>query len=102
MKKKIVSFLAGMIFMIVFGIVDNGLLFIGMDINPFADMFKDPQLSAMYGNTFSDVAGAILGVIVAWFFLKVFKVEPSEHISVQVFGVFIGCMIPIIIYMLFR
>ena len=65
-------------------------------------MFEDPQLSAMYGNLFSDVAGAILGVIVARIFLKVFKVEPSEHISVQILGVAIGCIIPIIIYIFIK
>ena len=99
MKTKIISFFAGMLFMMVFGIIDNAFLFVGMDwMSPLVNMFKDPQLSAMWGNTFSDGIGAIAGIVVSYVFLKVFKVKPSDHITVEVIGVLIGCLIPILVY----
>jgi hypothetical protein len=52
----------------------------------------------MWGNTFSDGIGAIAGVVVSYVFLKVFKVKPSDHITVEVVGVLIGCIIPILVY----
>jgi len=101
MKAKIVSYFAGMLFMITFGIMDNAFLVKGMDwFNPLVDMFSDPKLSAMIGNTISDVIGAVAGVIVSWIFLKLFKVTPSEHILVEILGVVTGCLIPIFIYLL--
>ena len=101
MKAKIVSFFAGMLFMIVFGFIDNAFLYLGMDINPFLNASQSPMLSAMWGNTFSDVIGAIFGVIIASLFKKLFDVKPSEHLLVEIVGVLIGCLIPIIIYMMF-
>ena len=100
MKDKVISFLAGMIFMITFGVVDNAFLFIGMDINPFIDAYTDPMLSAMWGNTFSDLAGAIIGVAMATLFKKMFDVKPSEHLLVEILGVTVGCLIPIAIYLI--
>lgn len=100
MKKKVISFFAGMLFMIVFGIIDNLGLILGMDINPFISATDDPLLSAMWGNTFSDFLGAVVGMIISYSFLKVFKVKPSENIFVEIVGVTIGCIIPIIFYVI--
>lgn len=101
MQDKLVSFFAGMIFMIVFGIIDNAFLFIGMDVNPFLDAHVSPMLSAMWGNTFSDVIGAVFGVVVASLFKHMFDVKPSEHLLVEIVGVFVGCLIPIALFMMF-
>ena len=101
MKNKILSFVAGIIFMTIFGIVDNAGIVWGMNIfNPMIDMFSDPKLSAMIGNTYSDILGAIAGLIISWGFLKIFKVEPKENIFSELIGVTIGCLIPIGIYIL--
>lgn len=86
--------------MIVFGIIDNAGIVLGMDINPFLRPHQNPILSAMIGNTFSDILGAIAGLIVSYLFLKMFKVKPLENIFVELIGVTIGCIIPIIIYIL--
>ena len=102
MKAKVLSFFAGIIFMMVFGIIDNAGIVLGMDIfNPIVNMFGDPKLSAMLGNTFSDVLGAIGGLMISWLFLKLFKVKPMENIFSELIGVTIGCLIPIGIYLLF-
>ena len=101
MKAKVISFFAGTIFMVVFGFIDNLFLFVGMDVfSPIVDMFKDPQLSGMLGNTFSDVIGAIAGAVVSYMFLRIFKIKPSEHLMVEIIGVTIGCIIPIGLYIL--
>ena len=86
--------------MITFGIVDNAFLFIGMDISPFLNVYTDPMLSAMWGNTFSDLIGAVIGVIIASLFKKMFDVKPSVHLLVEIIGVTVGCLIPIGIYLL--
>ncbi len=97
-KDKVVSFIAGMLFMTVFGIIDNGFLAIGMDINPFLKPEDNPLLSSMIGNTFSDIIGAFAGIFVALLFEKCFSVKPSTHLMVEVVGVTVGCIIPILIY----
>jgi hypothetical protein len=99
MKAKALSLIAGMLFMITFGIIDNVFLIIGMDMNSMLiDPHVQPLLSAMVGNTISDVLGAVAGVIVAALFVKLFKVEKSESLFVEIVGVLIGCIIPIIIF----
>ena len=101
MKAKIVSFIAGLIWSVVFGIVDNAFLWLGMDNNPWLPASEDPILSGMYGNLFSDFWGAIIAMLVSYIFLKLLKVKPSEHILIEIIGVTIGCLIPIGIYLLF-
>jgi len=46
--------------------------------------------------------GSIIGVILAWAFMKTFKVKPSDHILIEVIGISIGCILPIIIYLIIR
>jgi hypothetical protein len=99
MKAKALSLIAGMLFMITFGIIDNVFLIIGMDMNSaLINPHTQPLLSAMVGNTISDVLGAVAGVIVAALFVKLFKVEKSESLFVEIIGVLIGCVIPIILF----
>jgi len=100
-KGKIVSFFAGMIFMMVFGIIDNAFLVVGMDINPFLQPQENPILSGMIGNTFSDAIGAIVGLFVSILFKKLFSVKPSSHLLVEILGVTVGCIIPIICYLFY-
>ena len=98
MKDAIYSFFAGTLFMMTFGIIDNGFLILGMDINPFLKPEDDPMLSSMIGNTFSDVIGAFVGVLVTMAFVKFVKINPSKNLFVETIGVTVGCIIPILIY----
>ena len=101
MKAKLVSFIAGMLFMVTFGIIDNAFLVIGMNsLDSIIPMHNSPILSAMWGNTMSDAIGASLGILVAITFKKLFKVKPSSHVLVELIGVVVGCLIPIAIYTL--
>ena len=102
MKKRAIAIIAGFLFSIVFGIIDNGFLVLGMNANPFVDPHMDPILSGMWGNTFSDFIGAVLGTAVSWSFLKIFKVEPKEYLLSEVIGITLGCLVPIAFYTLFH
>ena len=102
MKKQALAVIAGFLFSITFGIIDNGFLVLGMELNPFVDPRMDPVLSGMWGNTFSDFIGAVSGTLVAWAFLKIFKVEPKEYLLAEIIGITIGCLIPIAVYTLFQ
>jgi hypothetical protein len=90
--------------MIVFGIIDNLGLFIGMD---FIEGFitghgYSPMIAAGIGNAFSDMIGALFGGLIATGLYRVLKIsDDSIKTSHQVVGVTIGCMIPVIIAMIF-
>ena len=100
MKKKTLSIISGMLFMMVFGIIDNAGIILGMGINPFITPESDPMLSAMWGNTLSDMMGAIAGVFVLYMFRKMFKTEPSDNLYGEIIGITVGCLIPIIVYVM--
>ncbi len=100
-KKQALAVIAGLLFSVTFGVIDNGFLVMGMAINPFVDPHMDPILSGMWGNTFSDFIGAVLGTFVSWSFLKMFKVEPKEYLLSEVIGITLGCLVPIAVYTLF-
>jgi tetrahydromethanopterin S-methyltransferase subunit E len=100
MKKRALAVIAGFMFSVTFGIIDNGFLVAGMELNPFVDPHMDPILSGMWGNTFSDFVGAVLGTVVSWSFLKIFKVEPKEYLLSEVIGITLGCLVPIALYTL--
>lgn len=96
-------FLAGCSFMIVFGIIDNLGLFIGMDAieNYIINKGYTSLIAAGIGNAFSDFIGALVGGIVATSLYKILDIK-SEDVTItqQAIGVTIGCMIPVIIAML--
>jgi len=100
-KEQSLAIVAGLLFSVVFGFIDNAFLVMGMAVNPFVDPHMDPILSGMWGNTFSDFVGAVLGTAVSWGFLRIFKVEPKEYIWSEVIGITLGCLIPIALYTLF-
>ena len=102
MKKRAIATIAGFLFSITFGIIDNAFLVAGMDWNPFVDAHTDPLLSGMWGNTFSDFIGAVLGTAVSLAFLKIFKVEPKSYVLSEVIGITLGCLVPIAMYTLFN
>ena len=96
-------FLVGCSFMIVFGIIDNAGLFVGMD---FIESYViaagyTPMIAAGIGNAFSDVIGALFGGIISGFLSKLLKIDKDSITTAhQVIGVTIGCMIPVVIAML--
>ena len=101
MKEKALAVISGLLFSVTFGVIDNLGLMLGMEGNPFLSPSQNPVLSGMWGNTFSDFLGAVLGVAVSRLFLWVFKIEPKEYIWSEVIGITLGCLIPIGAYMLF-
>jgi uncharacterized membrane protein len=89
--------------MIVFGIIDNLGLFVGMDFieDYVINNGYNSLVAAGIGNTFSDIVGALFGGIIASFLFKLLKVEEDSITTLhQVVGVTIGCMIPVIIAMI--
>lgn len=106
MKKhlnKLKTFLVGCSFMIVFGIIDNLGLFVGMDFieDYITQAGYTPMIAAGIGNAFSDMIGALIGGFVASTLYRVLNIkEDSIKTSHQVVGVTIGCMIPVIIAIL--
>jgi len=86
--------------MMVFGIIDNLGLFIGMSVVEkwIMNMGFDSQVAAGIGNTFSDTIGVMLGGAVSVALYKILKVKKEGTTFLQkLVGVFIGCMIPVII-----
>lgn len=85
------SILTGMAANIVFGMIDNGGLFFGMDtLDPF---LPDGELTrAGLGNTFSDALGAFLGTFAGIIIKSVTKIEDTPLWS-DAIGIIIGCLI---------
>ena len=97
------SFMVGCSFMIVFGIIDNLGLFLGMDFieSYVTSAGYSSMIAAGIGNAFSDMIGALIGGIIATTLYRVLKVkEDSISTLHQVIGVTVGCLIPVIIAML--
>ncbi len=99
---------AGLAFGVVFGFIDNAGLFFGMDaLDPIIREYisKDAKVAAGIGNTFSDVvgafAGAFAGNIMESHMKKAFPKDIDECVSTPLWadsvGIFIGCVIGIII-----
>jgi hypothetical protein len=100
--------MTGMAFGIIFGFIDNAGLFFGMDaLDPYVKKIsKDPKISAGIGNTFSDVIGAFAGTfagsIVKQILNNKLKAEfpkgvPDGPMWAEAIGIFIGCVLGIII-----
>jgi hypothetical protein len=88
---SLVSILTGMASNIVFGMIDNGGLFFGMDaLNPFLP--KGDLTRAGLGNTFSDGLGAFLGTFSGIIIKSITKVNDTPLWS-DAIGIVIGCLI---------
>lgn len=99
---NIKRFSVGSSFMVVFGLIDNLGLFIGMDAieDWIMKIGFDAQVAAGIGNTFSDAVGALFGGIIATGLYKLLKVKGEGTTVQQLVGVVIGCMLPVIVKML--
>jgi hypothetical protein len=87
----LISIFTGMAANIVFGIIDNGGLFFGMDVlDPF---LPNGELTrAGLGNTFSDGLGAFLGSFSGIIIKSITKVDDTPIWS-DAIGIVIGCLI---------
>tara|TARA_Y100000816_G_C26102784_1_gene584954 strand:+ start:1262 stop:1720 length:459 start_codon:yes stop_codon:yes gene_type:complete len=88
------SILIGMASNIVFGMIDNGGLWLGMDaLDPYLP--GGPLSKAAFGNTFSDGLGAFLGTFCGIMIKN--KLDPDDKLSPPVWseavGIMIGCLI---------
>jgi len=98
------SFLSVMIGMIVFGIMDNGIMVLaGSAIDEYIKTFGfSTMLAAGIGNTISDAVGVLSGSIVARMVWKKFgKVEEDEigsgmFLFGETLGIVVGCLIGLI------
>jgi len=99
---------AGLAFGIVFGFIDNAGLFFGMDaLDTYIQQYfgEDKKVAAGIGNTFSDVVGAFAGAFAGSYMesnmKKAFPKDIDECVSTPLWadavGIFIGCIIGIII-----
>lgn len=85
------SILTGMAANIVFGMIDNGGLFFGMDaLDPFLPAGELTR--AGLGNTFSDALGAFLGTFSGIIIKSVTKIDDTPLWS-DAIGIIIGCLI---------
>lgn len=100
---KLKIFSVGCSFMLVFGIIDNLGLFIGMDAieEYIQSLGYNSLIAAGIGNAFSDAIGAIFGGIIASYLYKTLKLKGMGTTMQQLVGVVIGCMIPVFIAMLY-
>lgn len=95
------SFFSVMVGMIVFGIMDNGIMVLaGSGIDEYIKSFGySTMLSAGIGNTFSDAVGVLSGWLVARMVWKSFGKVTEEDIGDGFFlfgetlGIVVGCLI---------
>ena len=101
MKKLIKPFVAGTVFMLIFGFIDNIFVVYG---SFFTDIMLDNIDVAINGgiwNTISDAFGVIVAASVSSVISKVLGVSEDKTTFIQqLVGVTIGCLIPIVVYML--
>lgn len=91
----------GMSASVVFGVIDNAGMLIGMNgvDDAVTALGYSPQISAALGNTFSDAAGALLGGAVAFALWKILGVKGEGTTSQATIGVVVGCLLPIAVKM---
>ena len=98
---KLKPAVAGATFMVVFGIIDNLFLIIGMDSLSAILPNIDATINGGIGNTISDAVGVILGASISRVVSKLLKINEDETTFMQqLVGITIGCLIPIVIYAL--
>ena len=85
--------LVGLVSSTIFGLIDNGGLYFGMDaLDPILP--GDELEKAGWGNTFSDFLGAFLGTFIGIFVKNISGVEDTPLFS-EVIGILIGCVLGI-------
>ena len=96
-KGRIRNFSIGAAGPMVFGLIDNAGMFLGMGAieESLAQLGFDSMTAAGFGNTFSDALGAAAGGAVAAFLYKTLKVKGEGTITQQFLGVIVGCLIPV-------
>jgi hypothetical protein len=94
-------FLIAMVGPVIFGLIDNGGLFVGMSV--IEDYLKtfgyNSLVAAGMGNAFSDALGVITGGSVSMFLYSKLKLERIYNYWAEVVGIIVGCMIPVFIAM---
>lgn len=87
------AFAVGMVSNFVFGMIDNGGLWLGMSsLDPF--MTSDPLTKSALGNAYSNGLGAFLGTFIGFMITIYSQVEDTPLIS-DVIGVVLGCVLVI-------
>ena len=85
--------LVGLVSSLIFGMIDNGGLYFGMDaLDPILP--GDALEKAGWGNTFSDFLGAFLGTFIGIFVKNITGVEETPLFS-EVIGIVFGCILGI-------
>ena len=85
--------LVGLVSSTIFGMIDNGGLYFGMDsLDPILP--GDELEKAGWGNTFSDFLGAFLGTFIGIFVKNLTGVEDTPLFS-EVIGIIFGCILGI-------
>ena len=87
--------LSGLTFGIVFGFIDNAGLWFGMEaLDPYIN--AGPLTKAGVGNTYSDFLGSTVGTFASIIMVHLTGVKEAP-LWVNTVGVFIGCMLGIVI-----
>lgn len=93
-KYTIMSILVGMSSNFIFGLIDNGGLFFGMDaLDPFLP--GGELTKAGFGNTFSDLLGSFLGTFIGGAIQNMSGINDTPLWS-QVFGIVVGCLVGVL------
>ena len=89
-KYGVKQIIVGLVSSTVFGMVDNGGLFFGMDaLDPF--LWGNELEKAGLGNTFSDFLGAFLGTFIGIFIENITGVSETP-LYCDAVGIVIGCL----------
>jgi hypothetical protein len=103
LKKRIIPIFVGMLGSIIFGIMDNGIMILaGAEIDAYIrSLGLDTMTSAGIGNTISDGVGVAAGGTVMKILNNKFESINTPTTFQEFAGIIIGCLIPVIIYILF-
>lgn len=99
---RLKRFLVAMVGPIIFGLIDNGGLFLGMAAieDYLLTLGYSAKIAAGFGNTFSDSLGAAFGGTISMILYKKLGLEHVHNYSAELLGIIVGCLIPVIIAMM--
>ena len=99
--KYLKPFVAGVTFMLIFGLIDNLFLILGMEWLEAMLPNIDPTVNGGIGNTISDAIGVVGGASISKGVSKLLKVREEDTTFVQqLFGIIVGCLLPILVYVI--